>query len=78
MLGLKRGGVALAPHEEAWEAEAEQLDLGDGLGAVRLALFAERAALHAAHAAGEVDRRPFAQSPSAWGTPPASAAGCSQ
>lgn len=22
MLGLKRGGVALAPHEEAWEAEA--------------------------------------------------------
>lgn len=37
--------------------EAEQLDLGDGLGAVRLALFAERAALHAAHAAGEVDRR---------------------
>lgn len=24
MLGLKRGGVALAPHEEAWEAEAER------------------------------------------------------
>ena len=31
-----------------------------------------------ARSGGSRGRRPFAQSPSAWGTPPASAAGCSQ